>query len=246
MYVHGLQLIHPALAFSSSSIARALYLKGIEMDSEKNTKRCKVWAWLHERACVLSSRARRINNGRLKTFGWFVLLFLAHLTFKAIISPKPNPNPSPSITIIGKFPYQKGYTMEASIWAQSRKEFSAFFCPGSSNLMQVGADYCLSKPYYIPVKKLGCCEYQLTFTPDYFSKGWMNWESTLPDLVFKNKDGNPVGDISIALRHDWEGSDEFQCQIKPDNTLYCNGLVVPVGNKIYNKERGAYIFDFDF
>ena len=65
-------------------------------------------------------------------------------------------------------------------------------------------------------------------------------------LVFKNKDGNPVGDISIALRHDWVGSDEFQCQIKPDNTLYCNGLVVPVGNKIYNKERGAYIFDFDF
>ena len=124
-------------------------------------------AWLHERACVLSSRARRINNGRLKTFGWLVLLFLAHLTFKAIISPKPNPNPSPSITIIGKFPYQKGYTMEASIWAQSRKEFSAFFCPGSSNLMQVGADYCLSKPNKNPrpsITIIGKFPYQKGYT----------------------------------------------------------------------------------
>ena len=89
-------------------------------------------AWLHERACVLSSRARRINNGRLKTFGWFVLLFLAHLTFKAIISPKPNPNPSPSITIIGKFPYQKGYTMTAYISAESEKEYSVFSALGAA------------------------------------------------------------------------------------------------------------------
>ena len=102
------------------------------MDSEKNTKRCKVWAWLHERACVLSSRARRINNGRLKTFGWFVLLFLAHLTFKAIISPKPNKNPRPSITIIGKFPYQKGYTMTAYISAESEKEYSVFSALGAA------------------------------------------------------------------------------------------------------------------
>ena len=117
------------------------------MDSEKNTKRCKVWAWLHERACVLSSRARRINNGRLKTFGWLVLLFLAHLTFKAIISPKPNKNPSPSITIIGKFPYQKGYTIEAYMWAKSSKNYSFFFCPGYSNPMR-SLDNCESNPFY--------------------------------------------------------------------------------------------------
>ena len=203
-------------------------------------------AWLHERACVLSSRARRINNGRLKTFGWFVLLFLAHLTFKAIISPKPNPNPSPSITIIGKFPYQKGYTMEAYMLAYSKKEYSAFFCPGSNNLMQVGADYCRSKRYYIPVKKLGCCEYQFTFTPEYFAKGWMNWRNGLPQLLLKTKEGKLFGHIDVSFRPGWEIPGEFRCQTNSGNALYCAGTIVPVGSKNYSEERGAYIYDIDF
>ena len=129
MYVHGLQLIHPALAFSSSSIARALYLKGIEMDSEKNTKRCKVWAWLHERACVLSSRARRINNGRLKTFGWFVLLFLAHLTFKAIISPKPKPKPKPQHHHHWQVSLSKGLYHDSLYICRKRKRIFCFLLP---------------------------------------------------------------------------------------------------------------------
>ena len=74
----------------------------------------------------------------------------------------------------------------------------------------------------------------------------MNWENGIPHLVFKNKDGKTVGDIPITFIPEWEDFSSFECKKKPDNSLYCDGRLVPVGNKNFSKERGAYIFDFDF